>query len=192
MRKIAILCLIGALALCSAPLMASTFVAMSHKQLVAQADTIVQGQVVGVDSFWSESGRLIVTEARVKVHETLLGTAPAEVTVRTFGGQVGNFAVEAPGFPKFEEGREVILFLTLSNDDGSIRVLGYQQGHYRVVERLDGVTVVAPQVEDGVRYLKANGKLAAPARSYTLDEFRAGIRDLAIKTGRLAGVQLSK
>lgn len=169
----------------ASPVVASTFVAMSPAELVTQADAVVQGKVVHLESFWTESGRLIVTEALVDVSDVLVGSAPGAVRVRTFGGQVGDFLVEATGFPRFDEGEEVILFLRRAPEDGSLRVLGYQQGHFRVVTRLDGVTLAVPMVEEGVRFLTRSGQLAPEARSMRLEEFKTGLRQLARRTGRL-------
>ena len=71
--------------LAAAPLTASTFVAMTPNELVAQADAVVIGQVVDRVSAWTDSGRLIYTDNTLRVDEVVLGEAPAFVTVRTFG-----------------------------------------------------------------------------------------------------------
>jgi len=167
----------------AAPAAASTFVAMSGPELVRQADAVVQGEVVALTSHWTDSGRLIVTDAVIRVDQVLVGTAPGKVTVRTAGGAVGGYAVEAHGFPRFERGERVIVFLT-GGDAGTSRVLGYQQGHIRVVTRLDGVNLAVPQVDEGVRLLTATGQLAPAPRSVRLDEFKASVRNLARREGR--------
>ena len=51
------------------PAGASTFQALSRGELKAQSDAVVQGKVLQVNSFWSNSGRVIVTEAMVQVDE---------------------------------------------------------------------------------------------------------------------------
>lgn len=172
------------LALAALPAAGSTFVAMSQQEMVGHADAVVQGRVVGLESFWSASGRIIVTEAVVAVDEVVAGEAPAQVRVRTFGGQVGDVTVEAHGFPVFEQGERVILFLARERSDGSLRVVGYQQGHYRVVTRLDGVTLAVPQVEEGVRLLTPSGRLAPAAQSVLIDDFKASVRRDAMQRGR--------
>ncbi len=67
---VAIACLVAL------PASASTFVAMTPHELVAQADAVIQGRVADLRSFWSESGRIIVTEALIDVEEALVGDAP--------------------------------------------------------------------------------------------------------------------
>lgn len=170
--------------LAAAPLTASTFVAMTPNQLVAQADAVVVGQVVERASAWTDSGRLIYTDNVLRVDEVVLGDAPAFVTVRTFGGQVGDMMVEAHGFPHFESDERVLVFLKDEGDAGAVRVLGYQQGHFRVVTRLDGVTLAVPMVDEGVRLLDRAGRPVAEPQSVRLDTFKAQILDRAERLGR--------
>jgi len=176
--------LMVALCLASVPAAASTFVHMPQHELVANTDALVQGKVIDLRSSWNESGQIIITEAVVAVEETLLGqSVPATVTVRTAGGQVGDFRVEAHGFPQFELGERVLLFLE-DGENATMRVVGYQQGHYRVVERLDGVTLAVPQIEDGARFFTPSGQLAPAARSIEINTFKNIVRSTALEVGR--------
>lgn len=184
MQRRSIAALIAALCLAAMPAAAGTFIHMSSSELVAQSDAMIQGRVVQLDSFWSESGRLIVTEAAIEVEEALIGDVPPTVTVRTFGGEVGDVKVEAPGFPRFEQGERVLLYLQHEPADGSLRVLGYQQGHFRVVTRRDGVTLAVPQVDDGARLLDRFGRPGPEARSVEIETFKNSVRSLAQRHGR--------
>src|SRR4051794_613685 len=105
------------------PAAASTFLAMTQHELIAQSDAVVQGRVLKVSSFWSPSGRVIMSEALVQVEEKVRGNAPSVVKVRTFGGTVGGYTVEAHGFPKFAVDERVVLFL--QNADDTAEVTGY-------------------------------------------------------------------
>ncbi len=178
MRRISVALALCALALAAVPTTASTFLAMSDVELVTQADAVVQGRVVEQKSFWDETGRVIVTESVVRVQNVLVGEAPKFVTVRTAGGQVGDLAIEAVGFPAFNHRERVILFLA-DNQDGSSRVLGYQQGHFEVVKRKDGVRVVVPRTEDGATFVSRDGRLKAERQSIRLDDFKRGVRRIA-------------
>src|SRR5690349_8921102 len=93
-----------ALVLAAIPAGASTFVALTRGEMVAQSNAVVEGEVLKINSFWSPSGRLVVTEAMVRVTDTIVGEAPSVVIVKTFGGQVGGYNVEAHGFPRFGVG----------------------------------------------------------------------------------------
>jgi len=178
--SLAVLLLVAAV-----PATASTFVAMSLDELVAGADAVVVGHVQEMKSSWTESGRIIVTDNEVRIDEVWVGSAPEKVSVRTFGGEVGGFLVEATGFPKFEENEHVILFLKREEASGTLQVLGYQLGHLRVVERLDGVVLAVPQTDDGMTLVDpTRGFVKAEPRSQRLDQFKSRVLSLAQSQGR--------
>lgn len=169
----------------AAPVTASTFVAMSADELVSQADAVVVGRVIDRVSAWTESGRLIYTDNMVAVDEVVFGEADATVMVRTFGGRVGDIVVEAHGFPRFEDGERVLLFLARDEEIGAVRVLGHQQGQFRVVTRLDGVTLAVPMIDEGARLLDLQGRPMAEPRSVRLGQFKARLLKKAGELGRL-------
>lgn len=165
-----------ALLLVALPAAASTFVSMSPRQLSREADAVVVGRVLQTHSYWNEDASMILTDVTVAVDETISGEAPGVVHVRTYGGTVGNFRIEASGFPEFTEGERVLMFLQADDEDGSIRVLGYRQGLYRIARGNDGSEIAVPSVEPGVRYLNADGSEAPAPRAIRLREFRSFIR----------------
>lgn len=176
--------LIGLIAgLCALPAVASTFVAMETPELVASSDAVVQGQVVEVYSFWNDDATAILTEARVVVEEVVAGKAGSEIVVRTFGGQVGDYKVEAHGFPVFRENERVLLFLH-SAPDRSLRVTGYTLGEYRVAPGPQGELLARPTVQEGVRFVHADGRPAPAPRAVSLETFKNEIRSLAAERPR--------
>jgi hypothetical protein len=126
---------------------------------------------------------VIVTEALVEVEEVLVGGAPAMITVRTYGGEVAGYRVEAHGFPRFEEGERAVLFLTAA-EDGTTRVLGYQLGHYRIGRNRAGVEVAVPSVDAGGSYLTRDGRVAPRPETQELVRFKADVRRVARALGR--------
>lgn len=187
MKRILAAMALAALVAGAVPATASTFVAMTPREMVKQAEAVVEGTVVGSRSFWSESGRIIFTEFDVAVESRLVGEAPQMVTVRVPGGEVDGYVVEAAGFPMLENDSRVILFLDGSEEKagrGFYTVLGHQQGHYQVVERLDGVVLAVPQVDEGAQYLTRDGRAVGQTRSVEVESFRAGVRNLAERVGR--------
>jgi hypothetical protein len=164
---------VGLLALVPAA-SASTFLAMSLDELVAESDQVVQGEVVQTRSFWDAEQRVILTDATLRVDRHLLGEGPPTVTVRTFGGRVDDYEVLAHGFPAFAEGDEVVLFLQ-EQGDGTSRVTGYQLGHYEVVDR-DGSAWVVPTWDAGSRLLTADGRLAPGPVAQDLASFARDLR----------------
>ena len=171
--------------LLAAPAHGSTFLHMSRAELAAKASAVVVGNVLSVESFWTKSGRVIVTEAMVEVEDAVLGEAPSVVRVRTFGGTVNGYTVEAHGFPTFEKGQRLLLFLEKDQaEPDATRVLGYQEGMYRVAFDKAGREVANPTVDAGARLLTADGKAAPPPRPILLDELRGEIRELGRRAGR--------
>jgi hypothetical protein len=174
------------LLLLAAPASGSTFLHMSRAELAAKASSVVVGNVLSVESFWTKSGRIIVTEAMVEVEDAVLGEAPSVVRVRTFGGTVNGYTVEAHGFPTFAKGERLLLFLEQDKaDPDATRVLGYQEGMYRVAMDKAGREVAHPTVDGGARLLTAEGKLAPAPRPLLLDDLRGEVRELGRRAGRL-------
>lgn len=156
------------------PLAASTFIAMSETELLADSQAVVQGKVLDVRSFWTDDRTAIVTEARVLVDELVAGEAPSVVVVKTFGGQVGDIAIEAHGFPTFQAGEQVLLYLSPDGDD--FRVTGYRLGQFRIRDTAKGRLAV-PTVEEGVRFFTKEGQLAPLARPESLELLKDRIRE---------------
>ena len=128
MHKKSVCAVIAALmVLLAGPATASVFLKMDQSELIAKASAIVDGRVIKVDSFWNDEHTAIHTEAVVAIDDFVAGDAPATVVIRTPGGQVDDYVIEAVGCPQFEKGQRVLLFLTPDRGD-MFRVLGYQQG----------------------------------------------------------------
>ena len=163
---------------------ASTFLEMSREELVEQADAVVAGRVVEVRSFWNRQGTAILTEAVIEVESSILGKTASRVTVRTFGGEVGEHKIVALGFPTFERNEKLLLFLE-PEQDGAHKVLGYLQGEFRI--RTDGQgreTAVPTWEADTVSILKADGSPARVPNAVLLDDFKRQIRETADRVGR--------
>lgn len=179
MKRYAVLLVVALLA--TVPAAASTFVGLTHDELVEQSHSVVIARVVQQSSAWSDDGRVIWTDNILAIEETIIGKAAGHVTVRTAGGQVGDYVVEASGFPKFESNEHVLLFLHHDAKAGATRVLGFQQGHFSIVERLDGVVLAVPMVEDGATLMGKNGHHLAAPTSLPLEQFKQQIRATAAR-----------
>ncbi len=175
-RRLFLFALAVALAL---PVGASTFLFTPQRDLVRDATAIVEGRVLSTSSFWNETGQVIVTEAVFQVEEKLLGDAPSILVVRTFGGRVGNFVVEASGFPTFQKGERQLLFLE-SDEGGRNRVLGYQQGQFRIESDAAGAEMARPAVDAGSTFVGQ----AAPAKALSLSALKSSILRDARSLGR--------
>jgi hypothetical protein len=167
---------------------ASTFLEMSPEELVEQAHAVVQGRVIETASFWNRQGTVIMTEAVIEVEDTVLGRDRSHVRVVTFGGTVGDYRVVAEGFPTFEKGQRLLVFLepARQGEDGAHRVLGYRQGEFEIRQDKQGREIAVASWEgDTVRVLKKDGSEAQAPRAMALGEFKSWIRETAAKRGRL-------
>lgn len=180
--------LCGALALALVvPAGASTFLQVSHEELVTRAEAVVQGRVVEVSSFWNREGTAIMTEAVLEIEETVVGPDRSHVRLITFGGEAGGYVIEAHGFPTFQKGQRLLLFLepALAKEDGAHRVLGYRQGEFEIRKDRQGRELAVPTWEaDHVRILKADGTPARVPRTVPLGELKRQIRETAERAGR--------
>ena len=183
-RMVSGVLLIALIALVAAvPAAASTFLAMDRTELVREADAVVQGRVLKVESFWEPTGTVIVSEAMVQVEEAVIGRTPTIVRVKTFGGEVDGFYVDAHGFPTFQADERVLLFLEDDGED-TMRVTGYQLGQYRLVPGEGGAELAVPALDEGANLLTADGRQAPAPRTLPLAELKDQIRAEALLLGK--------
>src|SRR5206468_6189027 len=79
----------------------TTVIRMDLPALVEESDSIVQGQVEGVDSRWDEQNRTIFTYISIKVREPLKANPGPTVVIRQLGGKVGTMHLSVMGMPVF-------------------------------------------------------------------------------------------
>lgn len=182
MKRLVMLLLWSALAL-SLPAAASTFIHKTQKELVRESAAVVQGRVISTNSYWNSTGQAIVTDAMIRVEDTILGDAPTVVIVRTFDGTVGGHTIEAHGFPTFQTNERLLLFLE-PETEGAARVAGYQQGQYRIVVDKNGVEIAVPTFEGETLLVTRDGRRPAAAKALPLETLKASIRDEARRAGR--------
>ena len=182
MRRMVFLALLLVL-VAGIPAGASTFLAMSQRELVRDSAAVVQGEVLQVHSFWDSKGRIIVTEAIIKVEDSVVGNIGSAIVVRTFGGTVEGYTVDAHGFPKFAKGERLLLYLERERD-GAHKVAGYQQGQFRIVRDKDGLEMAVPTF-DGATLLSRDGRQAPRPRTMALDVLKNQIRAEALSLGRI-------
>jgi hypothetical protein len=134
--------------LCWAPFVsATTVISLNLDGLVANADGIVVGRVLGSESHWNDSPRIILTVHTIAVSETLKGEDDASIEVFTVGGTVGNITLDVPGMATFSQGETAVVFLEEAGIFNT--VLGLSQGKFtvrgdRAVNRIDGLELVGP------------------------------------------------
>lgn len=102
----------------------------SPEQLGRQAELVVHGRVVSVESYWNDKRTKIFTSARVAVDDTYKGAAQPVVEIVQLGGTVDNVRVNVSGSLIWKAGEEVVLFLEPYN--GQYAVSGFSQGKFNV------------------------------------------------------------
>ncbi len=134
-------------ALVATPLFATTVKKMDLPELVATADSIVQGQVDSVETRWEN--RTAYTYVSVRVDDPLKGDRRRTILIRQLGGRIGALNVYVAGMPVFSEGDQVIVFLR-DRANGTFDVVGLNQGKYAIVNdvaiaNVSGLTLVDPK-----------------------------------------------
>lgn len=170
----------------AAPLSASTFLEMSQAELLAVSSTVVEGKVVKVDAFWNDDRTLIYSEALIEVSDWVTGDSPGLVRVRTPGGSLGDYRIDAIGFPTFEPKERLLLFLRPDGDD-IMRVTGYRQGQFRIEVDGNGVEIAVPTIEKDVLLIGRDGARATPPDPVSLVAFKDSIRTMARHAADAAG-----
>ena len=153
--------------------------AVAFDDKVDQAAAIVLGKVVRTHSQWDPSHRWILTYSTFTVEQTMKGTAPAEVTVVTPGGTVGNVVQSTIGIRPFREGDENVIFI--KNTTAGPTVLYFDQGAYDVTDD-HGQKMVAPVATDAVHLDTQRGAIVEPEHVRTLSEFARDVHDSIERT----------
>jgi hypothetical protein len=152
---------------------ATVSIAASFDEKVEKADAIVVGKVIRQESRFDESRGMILTWTTFQVEKTLKGGAPAEVTIVTPGGRVGDLQQTTIGVPTFQRGAENVVFV--KNTRSGPTVLFFDQGAYEVVS-LKGEKIVKPVATDAVRLDEQRGVAVAPEHPRPLRDFEGAVR----------------
>lgn len=128
------------------PAGATTLVRAGLDELVAGNGTIVVGEVLDADSYWSADGTFILTDLRVSTIEVLKGRPESrEMTVTTMGGTVGDTTTLIVGGPVLLPGRSYVLFLNPEELPGAraLTVRDLVQGVFELKESPGGLRAIS-------------------------------------------------
>ena len=162
---------VGLLALGS-PALASTVLRLTNAELVKRAEVIVHGKCTGAVPRAGEDDQ-VVTDVTLSVSAFLKAPqnrdadgkpveAPKTFTFTTLGGRLADRGFAISGFPTFEAGEEVVLFLDVVHPKTKCRtVVGLSQGKFTV--KADAATGTRLVTRDlgGVQLVDEAGKPVA-------------------------------
>lgn len=153
--------------------------AVDFDEKVDKAAAIVLGKVVHTHSQWDPSHRWILTYSTFAVEQTMKGTAPAEVTLVTPGGSVGDVVQSTIGIRPFREGDENVVFI--KNTSAGPTVLFFDQGAYDVADD-NGEKMVIPLSTGAVHVDTQRGAVVESEHPRKLSDFQHAVRDSIQRT----------
>lgn len=92
-------------------------VGLSTEELARSSDSVITGEVTDTESFWSEDGKTILTNATVTVENIIKGPSPQNtiIIVEHEGGEIGGVGLKVSDIAPLVKGEKVLLFLKSSD-----------------------------------------------------------------------------
>ena len=168
---------------------ATTAVALNPEEMARQAQVIVAGRCLHVESAWLGSD--LVTLATFAVADGLKGEkAGTEITVVLPGGVDMNrrfpVAMTYPGAPELGEQEQALLFLTPeARVDNGFTVVGYSQGKFTLVAGADGKKLATQDLGGLSLQGRAGAVTRGSSRAVPYEQLRRQILDAV--SGEKAG-----
>ena len=131
----------------------------SFENLIDRSQLVVIGQAAERTCVW-EDGR-IITYSRVAIEQTVVGTAPQVLWIRTLGGEVGELGQSVDGEASLELGRATLLFLEPA-PGGTFAVAARAQGQFFIDARPSG-RILRPHPAMGAFMVRGPRDLVVPA-----------------------------
>ncbi|HEY3839442.1 MAG TPA: hypothetical protein VGL72_22880 [Bryobacteraceae bacterium] len=114
--------------------MATSIVRLSLEDTVAQAQWIVEADVVRNWCSWDSGHRFIWTHTELAIRDHWKGAVGSTITVSEPGGAVDGLTMNVVGMVRYNPGERVVAFL-YRTPIGLIRTVGLAQGKLRVDAR---------------------------------------------------------
>lgn len=182
MKKLGYFLLSVAFILSPSDTKATTVIAPTFDELVAQAETIFEGVVTDVTSQWVGEGaqRHIVSYVTFNVQDTLKGNPNQKYTIRMLGGTVDGESMGVSDAPKFKVGDKDILFVE-HNGTQFIPLVGIMHGRFHVKRDQRGQEIVTNNENEPVKNVARLGRDednpgSASERNLTTADFKAAVK----------------
>jgi len=129
------LLLAGALALLLCSFTSSALavaIPQTTEQLVGNSSDVIRGTVVSVKSQWDAAHTIIFTEVKVEVTEVVFGSINkgGAISIYVPGGVVGDTGLKVEHAAQFEQGDDVVVFLSQLQD--MYGVTSWEMGKFTV------------------------------------------------------------
>ena len=158
---------------------ATTYLPVTFRDLVTQADVIFVGDVVDVRAYTlrTRTGTLVKTRVTFRVDDAVYGTSSLVEVFDFLGGEADGYGLAVEGMPKFAVGDREVVF---AHRKASINpIVGFTQGLLRVRRDTGGVDRVFTFGGMSLRPESigspTSGLRMAPESSMTLSDFRSRI-----------------
>jgi hypothetical protein len=116
------------------PTIASVILRMSFDQVVKGAELIVDGEVVSKEIRLSPISGRPFTYFNIAIIDLIKGDYPKKIIeIGYMGGQIGDMTLNVSNMRMPEIGERGIYFIETTNQQQIHPLIGWQQGHYRVI-----------------------------------------------------------
>ncbi|HKB12489.1 MAG TPA: hypothetical protein VKD69_17630 [Vicinamibacterales bacterium] len=112
---------------------ATSLIAPSFEELIAQADAVFESEVIDAQAhlLTDRDGEMIVTDVRFRVDKVLKGAPASTVVLQFLGGEVGDVGLRVDGVPRFVRGDRDVLFARTAQGLAS-PLVGMMHGRVRI------------------------------------------------------------
>lgn len=140
---------------------ATSVIAPTFAELVAEAETVVRGVVTEIhaEEFDSPQGKGVRTLVTLRVERALKGAPGETVTLSILGGTVGKRTLKVVGLPQFQLGQRQIVFFA-NNGRVICPLIGAGYGRYHV--KTDAATQRDYVVRDNQVPLTSTDEITLP------------------------------
>jgi hypothetical protein len=130
---------------------ATTVIRQGLDKLTAENESVLQGRVTGIHSYWNADHSFILTDVTLEPTASLKGALETEEVVLTLmGGTVGDLTTLIIGGPELVPGSEYLLFVNREDLPGAparLTVRDLAQGVFDVVDTPAGRRAVSQAIQ---------------------------------------------
>jgi hypothetical protein len=183
MRIVVRMSIVLSLAVASS-LHAVTYIVPSDRDLVKRAEAIVVATAVESHSKFTENGG-IVTVARLALKEVLKGDLDdvASIDLTELGGSIGDHGVSIPGSPRYEPGKQYLVFLRRTAEGWATYGFSLGKFEYVVDDLASEQILIRGGVSEGISGWDESNNAPHVERSRNAVAFRTFVKILSASPG---------